>query len=113
MGEEVSVGAIREEPSSYWMGFYPDSKLSHSKIAPLTYTWDVAADIPSVVLQPGEHFEQMFLFEDAYSFDQPGNYRLMVSTVLQVLVGEKDGPFVRICPIRFPASAVEQLVVTK
>ena len=80
MGEEVSVGAIREEPSSYWMGFYPDSKLSPSTIAPLTYTWDVAADIPSVVLQPGEHFEQMFLFEDPYSFDQPGNYRLMVST---------------------------------
>jgi len=113
MGEEVSVGAIREEPSSYWMGFYPDSKLSHSTIAPLTYTWDVAAEIPSVVLQPGGHFEQKFLFEDAYQFDQAGNYRLMVSTVLQVLVGEKDGSFARICPIRFPASVVEQLVVTQ
>lgn len=113
MGEEVSVGAIREEPYSYSMTFYPDSKLSHSTSSPLTYTWDVATEIPSVVLRPGEHFEQTFLFEDAYSFDQPGNYRVMFSTVLQVLVGEKDGPFARICPIRFPASVVEQLVVTQ
>jgi len=112
-GAEISVGAIRENPSSYNMTFYPAEKLSPSTISASTYTWDVAAEIPTVVLKPGEHFEQKFLFEDAYKFDQPGKYKVMFSTVLQVLVGEKNGPFAQVCPLRFPASVVEQLVVVK
>jgi len=112
-GAEISVGAIRENPSSYNMTFYPAEKLSHSTISASTYTWDVASEIPTVVLKPGEHFEQKFLFEDAYKFDQPGKYTVMFSTVLQVLVGDKNGPFAQVCPVRFPASVVEQLVVVK
>lgn len=112
-GAEISVGAIRDSPPSSNMTFYPAEKLSHSTISASTYTWDVAPEIPSVVLKPGEHFEQKFLFEDAYSFDQPGKYKVMFSTVLQVLIGEKNGPFAQVCPVRFPASAVEQLAVVK
>ena len=113
MGAEISVGAIPEDPPSYNMTFYPAEKLSHAHSSPLTYTWDATPGIPAVVLKPGEHFEQKFLFEDAYSFDQPGKYKVMFSTVLEVLVGEKSGPFAQVCPIRFPASGVEQLIVVK
>jgi hypothetical protein len=112
-GAEISVGAIRDNPPFYAMTFYPADKLSHSTISASTYTWGVAPEIPSVVLDPGQHFEQKFLFEDAYKFDQPGTYKVMFSTVLQVLVGEKNGPFAQVCPLRFPASVVEQLVVVK
>lgn len=56
------------------VAFHPADKLSHSTISASTYTWDIAAEIASVVLEPGEHFEQKFLFEDAHSFDQPGKY---------------------------------------
>ena len=113
MGAEISVGAIPEDPPSYHMTFYPAEKLSHAHSSPLTYTWDATPGIPAVVLKPGEHFEQKFLFEDAYSFDQPGKYKVMFSTVLEVLVGEKSGPFAQVCPIRFPASGVEQLIMVK
>lgn len=95
-GAEVSVGVIRESPSSSTtMTFYPARELSHFRSAPLTHTWDVAPGIPSVVLKPGERFDQKFFFEHAYSFDQPGKYKAMISTVLQVLVGEKSGPLRR------------------
>jgi len=113
MGAEISVGAIRESPSSYTMKFYSAEKLSHADTTPATYNWDATSWFPTVVVKPGEHFEQKFLFEDAYKFDQPGKYKVMFSTVLEVLVGEKSGPFAQMCPIRFPASAVEQLVVVK
>jgi hypothetical protein len=112
-GAEISVGAIRESPSSYTMTFYPADKLSHADTTPATYNWDASSWFPTVVVKPGEHFEQKFLFEDAYKFDQPGTYKVMFSTVLEVLVGEKSGPFAPVCPIRLPASAVEQLIVVK
>ena len=113
LGAEISVGAIRESRSSYTMTFYPADKLSHADTTPSTYTWDATSWFPTVVVKPGEHFEQKFLFEDAYEFDQPGKNKVMFSTVLEVLVGEKSGPFAPMCPMRFPASAVEQLIVVK
>jgi hypothetical protein len=70
MMEGISLGIIRKEPVSHRALFFPWEKLSQSGVMPDTYTWDVASEIPSVVLQPGEHFEQRFLLEDAYSFDR-------------------------------------------
>jgi hypothetical protein len=113
MGEGVSIQVTRKEPAFRYDFFYPWEKLSHSAISPLTYTWDSVADIPSVVLKPGEHFEQRFLLEDAYPFDRPGSYNVGFSTVLPVLVGEKGGPFADFCPIRFEVDAAEQFVVTE
>ena len=112
-GADVGVEAIRENPPSSYMTIYPAEKLSHSDHSALSYTWDVSTQIPSVVLKPGEHFEQTFLFEEAYSFDLPGKYQVKFSTVLQVLVGEKNGPFAQVCPMRIPAAVAEQLVVLK
>ncbi|MGO8790213.1 MAG: hypothetical protein ACLQVL_22915 [Terriglobia bacterium] len=112
-GAEVSVEATREKPPESIETFYPADEQSHSQSAPETYTWDDVPEVPSIVLKPGEHFEQQFLFEHAYSFAQPGKYKVTISTVLQLLVGEKDGPFAQVCPIRVLASGAEQLEVVK
>jgi hypothetical protein len=112
MSEGISLRVIREEPAFRSDFFYPWEKLTSSSTLPDTYTWDVASNIPSVVLKPGEHFEQHFVLEEAYSFDQPGNYEVTFSTVLSVLVGEAHGPFSELCPIRMPVEAKEKFTVT-
>jgi len=61
MSEGVSLRVIRNNPAFRADFFYPWEKLASSSALPDTYTWDVASDIPSVVLKPGEHFEQHFV----------------------------------------------------
>jgi hypothetical protein len=80
---------------------------------PNTYTWDVASEVPSVVLSPGRHFEQRFLLEDAYSFDQSGDYEITFATVLSVLVGEKNGQYTGMSPIRIPVTASAKFVLSR
>ena len=111
MMEGISVRIIREDPAFHSDLFFPWEKLSHSNVMPETYSWDFP-EIPSVTLKPGEHFEQHFLLEDAFSFDQAGDYQVMFATVLSVLVREKDGPFADVCPIRMPATRSANFVVT-
>jgi hypothetical protein len=78
---------------------------------PDTYTWDVP-EVPSVVLQPGAHFEQRFLLEHAYSFDEAGDYEVTFATVFSVLVGEKNGEFADLCPIRIPVTGRAKFVLS-
>jgi len=111
MMESISLEIALKEPPSHWGLFYPWEKLSHTNVMPDTYSWDFPG-IPSVTLKPGEHFEQHFLLQDAFSFDQPGDYQVTFATVFSVLVGEKDGPFAGVCPIRIPATGSANLVVT-
>jgi hypothetical protein len=113
MGEGVSLRVVRDEPAFHSAFFYPSAKLSDSRVMPDTYTWDVASEVPSVILKPGEHFEQHFSLEEAYSFDEPGNYEVTFATVLAVLVGEQNGPFADLCPIRFPVVADAKFVVSR
>lgn len=112
MMDGVSFRIIRKEPAFHSDLFFPWEKLSHSNVLPDTYTWDVTSEVPSVALQPGEHFEQHFLLEDAYSFDRAGDYEIIVSTTLSVLVGEKNGQYADLCPIRLPVTASAKFVLS-
>ena len=113
MMEGISLDVVRKEPLSHWALFFPSEKLANSNVMPAnnTYSWDFP-QIPSVTLKPGEHFEQHFLLEDAFSFDQAGDYQVMFATVFSVLVGEKGGPFADVCPIRIPATGGANFVVS-
>jgi hypothetical protein len=112
MMEGVSLRIIREKPAFHSDLFFPWEKLTKSSVMPNTYTWDVASEVPSVVLPPRKHFEQRFLLEDAYSFDQSGDYEITFATVLSVLVGEKNGQYADMCPIRFPVTASAKFVLS-
>lgn len=112
MMEGVSLRIICDEPAFHSDFFFPWEKLSQSNIMPDTYTWDVASEVLSVVLRPGEHFEQRFLLEDAYSFDRAGNYEITFGTVLSILAGEKNGQFADLCPIRVPVTASAKFILS-
>jgi hypothetical protein len=112
MGEGVSLKVLRDNPVFRSDFFYPWDKLSNSPFSADTYRWNVADVIPSIVLRPGEHFEQQFLLADAYSFDRPGKYEVTFTTVLAVLVGDEGGPLSELCPIRVPVVAKEQFAVS-
>ena len=113
MMEGISVRIIRQDPAFHSDLFFPWEKLTNSNVMPEnnTYSWDFP-EIPSVTLKPGEHFEQRFSVEDAFSFDQAGDYQVTFATVFSVLVGEKDGPFADVCPIRIPATGGANFVVS-
>ena len=111
MMEGVSLRIVRKEPAFHSDLFFPSEKLTKSTVIPDTYTWDVASEVPSVVLQPGEHFEQRFLLEDACSCDQAGDYEIGFTTVLSVLVGEKNSQYADMCSIRFPVTASAKFVL--
>ncbi len=110
MMEGISLEITQKEPSSHWALFYPWEKLSRTNVMPDTYSWDFP-EIPSVTLKPGEHFEQNFLLEDAFSFDQAGDYHVTFATVFSMLVGEKDGPLADVCPIKILATGSANFVV--
>ena len=110
MMEGISLQIVRKEPVFHSALFFPWEKLSHSNTMPDTYAWDFP-EIPSVTLKPGEHFEQNFLLEDAFSFDQAGDYHVIFTTVFSLLVGEKDGPFADVCPIKILATGSANFVV--
>jgi hypothetical protein len=111
MMENISLEIVLKEPPSHWALFYPWEKLSYTNVMPDTYSWDFP-EIPSVTLKPGEHFEQHFLLQDAFSFDQAGDYQVTFATVFSMLVGEKDGPFADVCPIKILATGSANFVVT-
>lgn len=111
MMEGINLEIVRKEPASHWALFFPWEKLSYTTIMPDTYSWD-SPEIPSVTLKPREHFQQHLLLEDAFSFDRAGDYQVAFATIFSVLVGEKDGPFADVCPIRIPAVGSASFVVT-
>jgi hypothetical protein len=103
--EAVSISVRRKEPASRSDFFYPLQKPKKAFGIPDTYTWDVAPTIPSIILQSGERFEQRFALEEAYTFDQAGEYEIEFATILSVLIGENNGAFSDTCPIRLPVVA--------
>jgi hypothetical protein len=69
--------------------------------------------MPSIILKSGESFEQHFLLERAYRFDQPGAYEVEFLTVLTTLVGEQSGPFADKALIRIPVTRREKFTMAR
>jgi len=111
MMEGASLRIVRKEPAFRSDLFFPSEKPSQSNLMPDTYTWDVASEATSVLLQPGEHYEHHSLLNGVHSFDRAGDYEITIATVLSVLVGEKNGRFADLCPIRLPVTASAKFVL--
>jgi hypothetical protein len=113
MMEGVSISVVRDKPAYHSDFFYPWQKLGQFPLSPDTYAWDIATQLPSVTLEPGKRFEQTLSLKDVYKFDIAGNYELTFSTVVSILVGDKDGPFSDLCPIRIFAENTERFAVVE
>jgi hypothetical protein len=112
MMEGVSISVKRDSPAYRADFFYPWEKLSQFPLSPETYTWDFATKIPSIKVEPGQRFEQRFALEDAYHFDEPGKYTVTFSTAISVLVGDEQGPYASLCPIRIVAENSQEVTVS-
>jgi len=113
MMEGIYISVTRDSPQSRSDFFYPWEKLTQFSLSPDTYTWDVASKLPSVTLDPGKRFEQRLTLADVYQFEEPGNYRITLSTAVSVLVGDDQGPFADLCPIRLLGEHSEAFSVSK
>jgi len=111
MTEGIGVEVRRREPPSSSGNFYPWEELAQSRISFDTYNWEAAQEMPSVTLLPGEHFAQTFLLDHAFKFTESGEYSVSFSTAFSVLVGEKDGPLARACPVRLNAEGHADFLV--
>lgn len=113
MMEGVSLRVVRDKPAYRSDLFYPWEKLSQFTVFPDTYTWDVSAKLPSITLAPRKRFEQRLSVENAYQFEQPGEYEVTFSTVVSVLVGDRSGPFAEVSPVRLLAEKTEVFSVSE
>jgi hypothetical protein len=115
MMEGISLEVLREEPKASVATFYPWRILCHGecKMPRDTYTWEIADIVPSVVLKPGESFELPLVLQDAYRFDGQGNYKVTFSTALAVLVGDRNGEFRDISPVRVIGRSVQEFEVRR
>jgi hypothetical protein len=90
----------------------PGGELTQSQISFDEYNWNAASQVPSITLQPGQHFDQTFTLNHVYRFEGPGTYEVTFDTVISVLVGAKNGAFAKVCPLRLTAQAKEVFIVS-
>jgi hypothetical protein len=119
----VAVSIRRVDGSYVSDSFYPDEQLSGSKswvgtIAYDRFTWDIVREVPTITLQPGKTFRQKLSLQAAFDEAKEnlplnsGEYKVSFATVLQILVGAKDGPWADFSPMRISVEAVATCFVT-
>jgi hypothetical protein len=119
----VSVSLSKSDRSYRNDFFYPSESLpglgKTSGISFDTFTWDVASQTPSITIRPGETYRQEMPLRAALaeaakgSSVRPGRYDVAFSTTLQILIGEKDGKWSEISPVRIPVSATAACVIDR
>jgi len=119
----VSVSLSKSDRSYRNDFFYPVESLPAGGGGPAitfdTFTWDVASRAPSVTIRPGETYHQEMplraaLAEAAEGLSvHPGRYDVTFSTTLRILIGEKDGKWSEISPVRIPVSTTAACVIAQ
>ncbi len=111
---EVYGAASRRDERDHRTFFYPEEGLLPPGQPKFTtqidaYNWKTLDKIPSVVLKPGETFEQELSIQEMYATDSEGwrpkpggTYEVSLSTTLDLLVGDAEGPLADACPMRVP-----------
>lgn len=115
-GPLLSVSIERIDGSYASEFFYPDNKLqgkNESRIGSISFdsfTWEIARKVPTITVRAGETYRQELSLQAAFEEGQkgspfnPGEYRVTLSTELPILIGEKNGVWAELSPVRLPAS---------
>jgi hypothetical protein len=89
------------------------SGIERSTIAEDRFSWSLADRVPTIVLAPG-HIYQLRLPLSAVLRGHggsgtipPGEYDIRLSTIVQMLVGEQDGSWADLSPIRLNITSVK------
>ncbi len=102
--------------------FYPWNKLPNVGIAEgnisfNTFSWNLALEAVTITLKPGQSYRLSLSLRDVIENEQqqggvpPGLYDVTFGTSLQILIGEKDGAFAQISPVRLSVEGSARCVV--
>jgi hypothetical protein len=117
-GTHVTIGltSTSQPPAHSFSGFVPRELLIKASGVPLTrilvdrFTWDLADRVPGRSVAPGGIYRLRLPVADvmqAIRADRPeslpaGEYELRLSTELHLLIGDREGPWRDVVPIRLP-----------
>ena len=109
----VSIRVSSKDPPRGSSFFYPYEKLPGSEVKILVDTcdWAFLKRVPFVVVKPGEKFELKLCLQDACQFWGPGEYKVTFKTTLPLLLGDANGEFANVCPIRLPVVSSEVFTI--
>ncbi|MGH9239998.1 MAG: hypothetical protein ACRD3G_18300 [Vicinamibacterales bacterium] len=126
MFENVAV-MLNKTSGERWAGsfFVPQmsllkaAALERSPIAETRFSWALADRVPTVVLAPGSTYrlelpwtEILAGLGDSQRIPA-GEYEVRLSTTVQVLVGERNGPFAELSPLRLTVTSVAPATLSR
>lgn len=82
-----------------------------------TFTWEVARKVRTITLKPGETYRQTLSLNDAVAWARtqsalpPGRYKVTFGTQLQLLIGEPDGKYADISPVRQTVETTAEVTI--
>lgn len=118
-GAPLSV-FIKDEKGATSAVFYPYDRLIDSQfkdgnysIVKDIYDWEAAKFVPTIILNPGEVYKKDLWLNDVdqFSSSSPGVYKVTLSAVLEMLIGEKGGKYNDFCPVRLPVKSVVDIEI--
>jgi hypothetical protein len=124
-GPLVSVSIKRTDGSYANDFFYPDNELSGKNQGGIgsigfdVFTWEIAEKVPTITLRAGETYRQELSLQAAFDEGQeslpfkPGEYSVTFSTELPILIGEKNGLWAELSPVRLPVIMTATCVITR
>ena len=93
--------------------------IERSTIAEDRFSWILADSVPTIVLAPGDIYRldlplnTMLAGHGGFQPIPDGEYEVRLSTIVQMLVGERDGPWADLSPIRLHITSVKQVMFTR
>jgi hypothetical protein len=116
----VSFSLTKTDGSFRGAYFYPtDGQPGEGATSFDTFKWDLVEKVPSVTLASGETFRKDLPLKKALGIGGdhpsvgPGRYDISFSTILQVLIGEREGIWSEISPVRIQVAATAGLLITR
>lgn len=112
-GTPIALRVTRKDPPRRDDLFYPwtEPPGAEAQTSSRSSSWAVLGHMPFVTLPPGENYELALPLDKAYRFPGPGEYEVEFATTIPVLLGEADGAFADVCPIRLRVRSKETFVV--
>jgi hypothetical protein len=123
MFEHVWVG-LNKTTGEKWSSFFavPEPVLlkaagiERSTIAEDRFSWTLAGRVPTIVLAPGDIYRLELPLNAVlagHGGSQPipdSEYDVRLSTIVQMLVGQRDGPWADLSPIRLNITSVKHVM---
>lgn len=88
--------------------------LERSLIADTRFSWALVDKVPTVVLAPGSAYRLELPWKEILAEQRipAGEYEVTLSTIVQLLVGERNGPWAELSPLRLTITSITPASLT-